>query len=319
MPPPPYTQSIIALIWDFDKTLTHGYMQDPLFDKFNVDAKIFWAEVNGLKDYYENPNLPGGPAQVSKDTVYLNHILTYVREGIFKDLTNTDLRELGARIELAPGLPEFFERTREIVKTDPYVKHDISVEHYVVSTGLRPMIEGSGLAQSVDGIWACELLPDAAPPRFQEQIGSFGSSVVAQIGYTIDNTSKTRAIFEINKGVNKSENVEVNTLVPEEERRVPIQNMIYIADGPSDVPSFSLINSKGGKTLGVYAPGERNYENAAQLEEQGRVNSIAAANYTEGSPAEMWLRRSIKKIADRIVRDRNRVFFSYGGAPDHKV
>lgn len=319
MPPPLYTQSIIALIWDFDKTLTHGYTQDPLFDEFGVDAKKFWTEVNALKDYYVSSDCPGGPSQVGKDTIYLNHILTYVREGIFKDLTNTKLRELGAQIKLAPGLPEFFDRTREVVKTDSYVKHDISVEHYVVSTGLRPMIEGSSLARSVDDIWACELLPEAAPSGFQDHLGALGSPVVAQIGYTIDNTSKTRAIFEINKGVNKNDTVEVNTVVPEDQRRVPIQNMIYIADGPSDVPSFSLINSKGGKTLGVYAPGDANYDNAAQLEEQGRVNSIAEADYSEGSAADRWLRRAITKIADRIVRDREAVFASYGGAPGHKV
>lgn len=318
MPPPLYTQSIIALIWDFDKTLTHGYMQDPLFAEFGVEGKKFWDEVNALKDYYGDPKCPGGPSQVGKDTIYLNHILTYVREGIFKDLTNQKLRDLGSKLELAPGLPYFFDRTREIVKVDPYAKHDIAVEHYVVSTGLRPMIEGSGLAQSVDGIWACELLPEAAPSRFQEKL-AFGSPVVAQIGYTIDNTSKTRAIFEINKGVNKNETVEVNTLVPEGDRRVPMQNMIYIADGPSDVPSFSLVNSKGGKTLGVYAPGDANYDSAAQLEEQGRVNSIAAADYTKGSPADRWLRRAIMKMAERIVTDRERAFSSFGGAPGHNV
>lgn len=95
--------------------------------------------------------------------------------------------------------------------------------------------------------------------------------------------------------------------------------MIYIADGPSDVPSFSLINSRGGKTLGVYAPGGENYENAARLQEQGRVQSIAAADYTEGSAAVMWLRRAVKQIADRIVTDRERVLSGYSGAPGHNV
>lgn len=317
MPPPTYTQSIIALIWDFDKTLTHDYMQGPLFKKFNVDAKKFWEEVNSLEGYYSDTRRSDMLSRVGKDTIYLNHILTYVSKGIFDGLTNEQLRELGGEIELAPGLPDFFNRTREIVKDDPYVKHDISVEHYVVSTGLRSMIEGSAIAQVVDGIWACELLPEAAPPGFLEHVGNFGSPVVSQIGYTIDNTSKTRAIFEINKGANKNESVDVNSLIPEDERRVPMQNMIYIADGPNDVPSFALINSRGGKTLGVYAPGDANYENAAQLEEQGRVNSIAEANYTEGSAADRWLRRAIRQMADRIVRDRERVFSSYGGAPGH--
>lgn len=320
MPPAIYPQNTIALIWDFDKTLTHDYMQAPLFEEYGVNASEFWGEVNALEAYYAQKELPGGPARVGKDTVYLNHILSYVRAGRFQDLTNAKLRELGGQIPLAPGLPEFFSRMRAITAEDErFQKHEIKVEHYIVSTGLRPMIEGSALAKAVDGIWACDLLPEAAPPGFRDHLVSGTSPVVAQVGYTIDNTSKTRAIFEINKGVNKHPTVEVNTLVPEDQRRVPIPNMIYIADGPSDIPSFSLVNSKGGRTLGVYAPGDRNYENAAQLEEQGRVQSIAEADYTHGSSADRWLSRSIRQMAERIVRSREQVFASYGGAPGHVV
>lgn len=319
MPPAVYTQSTIALIWDFDKTLTHGYMQDPLFEEYGVDAQAFWAEVNALAEHYGDPKCPGGPARVGKDTIYLNHIISYVRAGIFGDLTNAKLRELGERIQLAPGLPEFFDRMRGLVDTAAYKKHDIAVEHYVVSTGLRSMIEGSALAKSVDGIWACELLPEAPPPKFREQLDWLGSETVSQVGYTIDNTSKTRAIFEINKGVNKNSTVDVNSVIPPDQRRVPIPNMIYIADGPSDIPSFSLVNSTGGRTLGVYAPGNSNYESAALLEEQGRVQSIAAADYTPDSAAERWLRRAVLQMADRIVSSREQVFASYGGAPGHNV
>ncbi|VEH91024.1 HAD family hydrolase [Propionibacterium australiense] len=142
MPPAINPQNIIALIWDFDKTLTHGYMQEPLFDAFNIDPNQFWKEVNELESYYNNKELPGGPARIGKDTVYLNHILTYVRAGKFEGLTNQKLNELGADIKLAPGLPNFFERTRELVKAnDRFNKHGITVEHYIVSTGLRAMIE----------------------------------------------------------------------------------------------------------------------------------------------------------------------------------
>lgn len=317
MPPAVYLQNTIAIIWDFDKTLTHDYMQVPLFKEYKVDPKEFWEEVNALEAYYQREELPGGPCKVGSDTIYLNHILTYVKEGRFPDLTNQKLRELGAQIQLAPGLPDFFDRSREIVKSNAtYSKHDIKVEHYIVSTGLRPMIEGSALFKYIDDIWACELLPEAAPLGSQQQLPDVTSPVLAQVGYTIDNTSKTRAIFEINKGVRVSP-VEVNSVVPEDQRRVPMQNMIYIADGPSDIPSFSLVNSRGGRTLGVYAPGDRNYNNAAQLEEQGRVQSIAEADYSEGSAADRWLSRAIRKMADRIVSNREQIFTSYSGAPGH--
>ncbi|MFC5731172.1 MULTISPECIES: HAD family hydrolase [Nocardioides] len=316
MPPAIYTQNVIALIWDFDKTLTHGYMQEPLFEAYDVDARTFWDESNELAEYYSRVG-----CKVSKDTVYLNHMLSYVQHGVFKDLTNDKLREIGAAIELAPGIPEFFDRMRQLVlANERYRRHEVRVEHYVVSTGLRAMIEGSKLFKHVDGVWACDLLPAAAPPGYREQLEAT-SEVVAQVGYTIDNTSKTRAIFEINKGVNVQEGgrVDVNSVIPEDSRRVPIRNMIYIADGPSDVPSFSVINKMGGKTFGVYAPGESNYNNAAELEEQGRVNSIALADYGEGTAADMWLSRSIRQIADGIVSNRERALASYGAAPGHVV
>ncbi|MCT9625782.1 haloacid dehalogenase-like hydrolase [Pseudarthrobacter equi] len=317
MPPAVYTQNIIALIWDFDKTLTHDYMQKPLFERYDVDSQKFWAEVNGLESFY----FEHYKGHVSSDTVYLNHIVSYVRAQKFKNLTNALLRELGAEIELAPGLPDFFQRAREVVHCSPYERHDIKVEHHIVSTGLREMIRGSSLFPHINGdIWACDLLPEAVGPGYLEQLPTT-SDVIDQVGYTIDNTTKTRAIFEINKGVNVADNhsLTVNSLVPEDHRRVPIRNMIYIADGPSDIPSFSVVNRGGGKTLGVYAPGERNYENAAVLEEQSRVNSIAEADYSVGSAADRWLLRAIKKMADQIVRDRENALRSYGGAPGHVV
>lgn len=317
MPPAIYTQNVIALVWDFDKTLTHGYMQAPLFAAYDIDDATFWNEVNSLAGYYR-----GQDCEVSADTVYLNHLLTYVQAGRIPNLTNERLAELGAAIQLAPGLPDFFDRTRRLVAEEPrYAKHDIRVEHYIVSTGLRAMIRGSAVYSHVDGVWACELLPAAPPPGFLEQLPTPGSLVVTQVGYTVDNTSKTRAIFEINKGVNVQDDgtVTVNSLIPEDQRRVPIRNMIYIADGPSDIPSFSVVNRMGGKTFGVYAPGAQNFENAALLQEQGRVNSIAEADFSEGSAAERWLERSIRKIADEIADNRDRVLRGYSGAPAHVV
>ncbi len=317
MPPAIYTQNVIALVWDFDKTLTHGYMQVPLFAAYGIDDTTFWTEVNSLADYYR-----GHGCRVSADTVYLNHLLTYVQTGRIPNLTNEQLAELGAGIQLAPGIPEFFDRTRRLVAEEPrYAKHDIRVEHYIVSTGLRAMIRGSAVYPHVDGVWACDLLPAAPPPGFLEQLPTRGSLVVTQVGYTVDNTSKTRAIFEINKGVNVQDDgaVTVNSLIPEDQRRVPIRNMIYIADGPSDIPSFSVVNRMGGKTFGVYAPGAKNFENAALLQEQGRVNSIAEADYSEGSAAERWLERSIRQIAGEIADNRERVLRGYSGAPGHVV
>jgi hypothetical protein len=319
MPQALYTQNVIAFIWDFDKTLTPGYMQDPLFDAYAVDRHSFWDEVGGLTGHYAAADL-----KVSRDTAYLWHILSYVRHGVFAGLTNERLRELGSLIPLARGMPDFMHRSRRFAREDArYRRHDIQVEHYVVSTGLRQMILGSGLATAVDGVWGCELLPDPPGPGYLARsagVGADRSGVLSQVGYTIDNTTKTRAIFEINKGVNRYDDVDVNMKISEEERRVPIRNMIYIADGPSDVPSFSVVNQGGGRTFGVYVPGSaEHYEGVASLQDQGRVHSIAEADYAEGSPADRWLLRALRQIADEVCDARERTLSQYSGAPGHVI
>lgn len=300
MPPSLVTQTIVAFIWDFDRTLTTGYMQKPLFDHYQVDESQFWHEVNALKRFYDRFDF-----QLAEDTAYLEHTLNYVRTGKFSNLNNSLLRDLGAQVQLAPGMPDFMRRTREFVKTDErYAKNLISVEHYVVSTGLRQMIEGNPIFQHLDGVWACELLPAAPSANGGElDAASFDpNGALTQIGYTIDNTTKTRAIFEINKGINKLEGVNVNARMSDDERRVPFSNMIYIADGPSDVPVFSVVGGQGGKTLAVHSG--NNYDGVLQLQDDGRVNHTASADYTEGSDADRWLFRSLRIIADAICHDR---------------
>jgi hypothetical protein len=227
MTQPLFLQNIIACIWDFDKTLSPGYMQEPIFEMYRVDPKKFWKEVEELPNYYKNDGLD----LISTDTLYLNHLLTYARQGTFQGLNNARLRKLGGKIELYEGLPDFFDKIKQFVATSSeYVQHEIQVEHYIVSTGLRQMVLGSKIAPYVDGVWGCEFVEDAPPPGYLDA----GKKAVA------DNTTKTRAIFEINKGSNKIPDIAVNAMIPDEDRRVPFQNMIYIADGPSDIPVFSL-------------------------------------------------------------------------------
>lgn len=313
------TKTTIAIIWDFDKTLIPGYMQDPLFRYYKVDGRSFWREVNALPKYLRRE----GNEMVAEDSIYLNHILSYVRAGVFKGLNNKLLRQLGGELEFYPGLPDFFLAVKDFVADDPvYRKYDIKVEHYIVSTGLRQMILGSKIAKYVDGIWACEFVEMRLPPGFlrdgppevaEEEI------VIQDIGYVIDNTTKTRAIFEINKGVNKLEGIDVNSYIPRSERRIPFQNMIYIADGPSDVPVFSLINQNGGRTFGVYAKGVREqFAQVNKLQQQRRIHAFGEANYEPDTQTYMWIMNAVKEIADTIVRNTEFVLSSRAGeSPRH--
>jgi len=315
MPVPLHTQTVIALVWDFDRTLIPGNMQDPIFDRYDVDADTFWGEVDGLVDFYARQGV-----RIQRDIAYLGHLLTYVRSGIFGNLTNESLEELGGMLVAAPGMPDFLEETRQHVTDIPeFAAEGITVEHYVVSTGILPMIEGSVFADHVDGIWANTLIETPASPGYLDQLPvASAPAPVSHLGYTIDNTAKTRALFEINKGVNRNPEIDVNARIGEEERRVPLRHMIYIADGPSDVPCFSILNHNGGKTLGVYTldPVD-NHRRVKQLQAQGRIQGMAEADYRPGKAAYLWLMDSIEQIGHEIVEARRQAFAAIPKPPGH--
>lgn len=309
-----FTQNIIACIWDFDKTLIPGYMQAPLFRRYNINEPNFWAEVNKLADYYRKRGY-----HLSPEIAYLNHLLTYTLSGQMKGLNNKILHECGAEIQFYQGLPDFFERSKSYVTERPeYVKHDISLEHYVVSTGIASMIRGSAIAPYLDGVWACEFIENPLQPGFlrQNEFPLGADAEIAQIGLVIDNTTKTRAIFEINKGTNKNPAIDVNSKMHAEDRRIPIQNMIYIADGPSDVPSFSVVKGGGGRAFAVYNPDDSaEFAQNDRLRQSGRIDHYGPADYTAGSSTTQWLRMHIHQMCDRIVADREAAVLAKASKP----
>jgi hypothetical protein len=312
---PLFPQNVIAIVWDFDKTLIPSNMQGPLFRHYDIDEGAFWSEVDGLEGFYRSH----GYEMIQRDHLYLNHILTYVREGRMPGLGNALLRELGAEIDFYTGMPDFLEVVRKSIESQPrFADHQIKVEHYVVSTGLRQMILGSAIAPQVDDVWACEFTELVAPPGYAEDQDRLFSpeGEIRQLIYTIDNTSKTRAVFEINKGTNKNPSIDVNAKIAHEDRRVPFQNMIYVADGPSDVPVFSIVGANGGRTYAVYQPGsEREFAQARSLLEQGRVDAFGEADYSDASHTAMWLTQSAQAIANRIVGDREETLSDRMGLP----
>ncbi len=286
--------NIIALIWDFDKTLVDGYMQDPIFEDYGIDGKAFWAETDTLPAKYEREQ----GIRVNRETIYLNQFINYAHDGRLAGLNNAVLTDYGKKQRFYPGAPQIFSITKELLQNDKrYREQDIRVEHYIVSTGFAAVIKGSAAYEYVDGVWGCE---------FIEAPAQDGKPVISEIAYTIDNTTKTRAIFEINKGVGRIDGINVNSSIQKDLRRVPFENMIYIGDGPSDVPAFSVVNQYGGATFAVYPTGNSKALNQVEsLRMQHRINMYAEANFTEGSLACMWLCEKIRHIADGIIRKRN--------------
>jgi hypothetical protein len=300
----PFSQTVIAVVWDFDKTLIPGNMQSPLFARYGVDERAFWEEVDALRDFY----LAHGARRVADDSLYLNHILEYVRARVFKGLSNATLHDLGAELTYHPGMPDFLATLRASIDDDPtFQRADVTLEHYVVSTGLRPMIEGSAIRPFVEDVWACEFIEAHHPPGYvkPEQRQLFGSHEITALGYQIDNTSKTRALFEINKGTNRRPEIHVNSALPADLRRVPFEHMIYVADGPSDVPAWSVVRANGGLAFGVYQRGSiAQFEQISTLQRDGRIHAFAEADYTPDSTAFLWLTTEVRRIAERMVEDR---------------
>ncbi len=171
-------QNIIAIIWDFDKTLVDGYMQDPIFEEYKVNASDFWKEVNSLPSKY----LKEQGVKVNQDTIYLNKFLSSVSDGTFKGLNNEKLKSYGKKQKFYKGIPDIFKTTQNLLNDDPVCKeYNIRIEHYIVSTGFAQVIRGTSIMDYVKEIWGCEMI---------EATDKDGKSVIAEIGYTIDNTTK---------------------------------------------------------------------------------------------------------------------------------
>ncbi len=300
--------NIIAVIWDCDKTLIDGYMQDPIFEEYSVNANDFWREVNEIPKQYAKQGI-----RVNNDTYYLNHFIKSAHDGTFEGLNNAKLKEFGKKQKFYPGVLNFLRTTKNMFRDDPsYSEYGIRVEHYIVSTGFAELIRGSDLMEYIDGLWGCELLD--APLTGEE-----GKTVINEVVYTIDNTTKTRAIFEINKGIGKIDGIEVNTSIARELRRVRFENMIYIADGPSDIPAFSVVNNYGGSTFAIYPKGDMAaMKQVDQMRKDGRVDMYAEADYSENTTTNMWIRNKIYEIADRIRdEEKKKIVASTSGVPHH--
>lgn len=294
---------VLACVWDFDKTLIPGYMQTPLFRAYGVDEAAFWRETNQLPGLYARKGI-----RTSKDTVYLNHLLSYVKNGPLRGLTNKRLRELGADIELCPGLPNFFSEIQTHAQTLGAEQGlEVTLEHYIVSTGIAEMIRGTQLARHCTGIYGCEFLEEPLPPNFthQHELSLETPSEISQVAAMVDNTVKTRFVFEINKGTSRDPGIDVNAVVRSEDRRVPFESMLYVADGPSDVPVFSLLRKNGGKTFAVYRPdSEAEFAQCDSLLQVGRVHGYGPCDYTDGSFTTRWIRHAVSGMIERLVAER---------------
>ena len=275
-------QNVIAVVYDYDRTLSPQSMhQDVIFRQIGVDAGEFWEEVDKLRDEraYED------------ELAWIRMLLDNAK---FRQLSNADLRTFGERLEFFPGVPDVFNELGGLLKEDRFVRHGVSLEHYIVTSGLREVLAGSVLNKEIEAIFGCQLDEDSEGKVFWPK-------------RVVSHTSKTQYLFRITKGpeyVDLSHH-DVNDHMPEEERRIPFRNMIYIGDGPTDVPCFAVLTQRQGVALAVYNPNiDKSLDTCMRLQEAKRVDGIAPADYQEGTHLRLLLEYYIKRMADRIVADR---------------
>ncbi len=261
---------IVALIYDFDGTLSPGNMQEFGFiQAIGKDKAEFWAKNKKLSEDND-----------------ANGILTYMylmiqaakNNGV--SLRRESFKRFGENVELFDGVKEWFALVNEYGKSI-----GLDVKHYINSSGLKEMIEGTPIAKEFENIYACSFLYDVDGIAYWPAVA-------------IDYTAKTQFLFKINKGIKEvSDNKKINQYIPEKERPIPFERMIYLGDGDTDIPCMKMIKEHGGHSIAVYANGNSvKKATALQLIKDNRVNFVCPADYRAGKEINMVVKRILDKI-----------------------
>ena len=275
-------QNTIAIIYDYDQTLSPTYMQDEaLFPVFGINPSNFWQRCGELVRDQGFDN----------ELAYMKVLLDCLE---MDRPTNARLRELGERLNFYKGLPEMFEEFQSGLLNREELAHGINVEHYIVSSGLKALIEGSRLAPYIRKIFGCEFAVDE-----RDRI-TFPKRVISH-------TQKTQFLFRINKGMLEMDE-DVNDHMAPELRPIPFQNMIYVGDGPTDVPCFTVMRRNGGHAIAVYNPDDpsrASFKKCYQLcTHADRVKNIAPSDFRQGSHLRLLLEEMVREMAGRIIQRR---------------
>lgn len=273
--PKKYTK--VAIAYDFDGTLAPGYMQHNSFiPELNMSSAKFWAKVK----------------RKARDND-MDEILAYMHamleEAKYRQLTITKgaFIQHGRDIPLFEGLDTWFEDINKYGK-----EKNIDVRHYVISSGLREMIEGSSIYKHFEYVFASGFEYDQ-------------NNVAVWPALGVNYTTKTQYLFRINKGVlNSWDNKAVNKYIPDSQRPIPFSNIIFIGDGETDIPSMKMTKYQGGTAIAVWTPGQRKSKNkktskeiALELLEQDRANLAVPADYRNGKRLDIAVKGVIDKVA----------------------
>ena len=270
---------IFAIMYDFDRTLSPRDMQEYQFiPSLGMKPSDFWNEANSFGDRME----------MDKILSYMYMMIKKSNEYGLK-LTRDRVVKCGDNIEFFKGVEDWFDRMNMFG-----LENGVIVEHYVLSSGLVEIIEGSAIGKFFKKIYASEFLYD------ENGIAVFPKSAV-------NYTSKTQFVYRINKGVlDVSNDRDLNRSTPDNDRRVRFQNMLYIGDGLSDVPCMKMVKAYGGSSIAVYRD-ESNRVLVEDLLSHGRVDYIFPADYSENTNFDITVKNLIKKAAieESLITEHN--------------
>ena len=258
---------IIAIMYDFDKTLCTRDMQEYTFiPSIGMEPHEFWNHTSEV---------------AAEET--MDSILTYMYCMVEKarqsgnPLTRESLVACGKDIEYHPGVEGWFERINRYAE-----EAGVQVEHYVLSSGLKEIIEGTSIAKYFTRIYACEFLYKDGQAHWPKM--------------AVNYTNKTQFVYRINKGVLDINNdADLNNSRPDSEKRVFFSNMIYIGDGLTDVPCMKLVKQSGGHSIAIYSRG--NHHKTAPLLKHERVDWMFEADYREGSELDQTMKLLLQNLA----------------------
>ena len=289
-------QDVIAIICDCDGTLCPD-TSDKFVRDLGIDSEDFWRrQVDGLVQDGWDPPL-----------AYLSRLLELSRNEGVPSLTREALRGSGEGVEFYQGALDFVPRLRAMLSDDDeYREAGITIEWYIVSSGIEALLRATTLQGLATDIFAGEY-------AFDE------SGRATAVKRTVTFTEKTKFIYAINKGITGTElrrrPYRVNDAMEPKDRRIPFENMIYVGDGPSDIPCFSMIRYLGGKGIGVMPPDDTELRRPYQLATGQRLTvGPYTADYREGTDLYKMMARMVTSIADSIVFLRNQQLKS---APAH--
>ncbi len=259
---------VIAICYDFDKTLTPDDMQAQGFiQSVGYDVPEFWKESNGLA---ENNDM-------DQNLAYMFKMMEAAEGQVL--FTKDSLKRYGAQVRLFPGVESWFQRIRKYGE-----EHGVIVEHYIISSGLKEMIEGTTIANEFEKIYASSFLYN------EKGVAKWPTQVV-------NYTNKTQFLFRIEKGVLDINDLGVNEAFAPENIRVPFRNMVYIGDSDTDIPCMKVVNSNGGYSIGVYNADIQDKAKVYKMMREGRIRYFAPSDYSEGSQLD----ELVKAIIDRTV------------------